>query len=141
MKDRNELKKEVAGRLREIRKKLGIKQLEISSRLDTGRANYSRVENGESFPNLNILYTLCTEFEICLNWLIAGSGSMIIRREEKNDLERPLDKIDAEVELLIEEMNRSPRLYHLVMELYYRDKAEQKFAANRIASVRHEILQ
>ena len=68
--------KAIGQRLRKTRKSLGLTQFEIVKNLNFHRANYSRIENGQVMPNLQLLLMLSREYRISLDWLITGGGFM-----------------------------------------------------------------
>ncbi len=77
-----DLTKEIGRKIWKVRKALGYTQTELVSYFDIGRANYSRIENGEVWPNPTVLHTLRTKFDVSLDWLIADIGKMFIRETE-----------------------------------------------------------
>ncbi|MGE5342093.1 MAG: helix-turn-helix domain-containing protein [Candidatus Omnitrophota bacterium] len=115
MENRAELRKTIAARLKTIRRERDMTQDQFVSAFDIGRANYSRCETGEIFPNCLVLYQLCTEFDISLNWLIGDVGPMHINDLPERDQDREREE---DIELLIRHLDRIPVLYHRVMALF-----------------------
>jgi transcriptional regulator with XRE-family HTH domain len=127
MDEKDQLKKDVAVRLRQVRRSMSLTQGEISDHFDTGRANYSRNEKGETFPNPVLLYTLCTRFGISLDWLIAGKGPRT--REEKRKMEEPpADSlvVNSEIKEMVTLMTRVPFLLHELLARFYHFKFDYK---------------
>ncbi|MCP5103730.1 MAG: helix-turn-helix transcriptional regulator [bacterium] len=73
---KQELKQKIGKKLRKFREYLGLTQAEMVDSFDIGRANYSRIEKGEVFPNVVILHTLKNQFSVSLDWLIGDEGTM-----------------------------------------------------------------
>jgi transcriptional regulator with XRE-family HTH domain len=81
-KKRNEeLRKSIAGRLREIRKTLGLTQAELAEKLNISKPTYVRYEAGEIFPSLFVIVGLKEFFNINLNWLVTEVGEMFVDKE------------------------------------------------------------
>jgi transcriptional regulator with XRE-family HTH domain len=92
------LKKEIGTKILEIRKTLHYTQEQMVRSFDCGRANYSRIEKGEVFPNPTILKVLREQYRVSLHWLICNEGKMIKPGEGKDFLaiKSSPDSIEAE---------------------------------------------
>lgn len=125
---KNELKKEIGAKLRQLRKRLGLTQAEMVSHFNVGRANYSRIEKGEVFPNVAILFTLKKEFNVSLDWLIGGEGEMLTLTEEEARKKR-LHWSDSskEIDELFYHIEKVPMVKHAVLGFFleYRSKNSQ----------------
>lgn len=67
---------EMKERLKELRTTLGLKQREITERLEISIAQYSAWESGkEKLPRAR-LYQLCNEYGVRREWLETGEGEM-----------------------------------------------------------------
>ncbi len=119
---KEKLKKDIGIKLRNFRKSLRLTQAEMVSNFDIGRANYSRIEKGEVFPNVTILHKLKTNFNLSLNWLIGDE-------QETNDDQllqgqKPKKKIidfvegNSEIEELLQNMERIPMIKHAVLGFF-----------------------
>ena len=137
MNSKKELRKAIGLRLKEIRNALSFTQEMMAKTLETGRPNYTRIEIGDTFLNHIILHKLATEFNISLDWLICGRGSMFISRGEEIDMEkqggmqsRDQDQsgkpTNPEIVELLEYMGQIPFLYHDVMEFFYKFRIKHK---------------
>lgn len=124
---KSELKKTIGLRLKEIRKALSFTQEAMARTLKTGRPNYTRIEIGDTFLNHYFLYKLSSEFNISIDWLICGIGSMFIDSKNNSNPEgKNGHTMDPETEELVEHMEQIPLLHHEVMELFYKFKFENK---------------
>lgn len=66
--------------LKKVRQKLGLSQKELSTKIGIQQAQYSRYEVGTS-PSTEVLEKLVKEFNINVNYLLTGEGSMFITPE------------------------------------------------------------
>lgn len=137
MNSKKELRKAIALRLKEIRKALSFTQEVMARILETGRPNYTRIEIGDTFLNHVILHKLATEFNVSMDWLICGRGSMFIQKREDRNGEkkgnaqsREQDQLEKpknpEITVLLDYMEQIPFLYHDVMEFFYKFKINHK---------------
>ena len=67
--------------LRVTRQKVGLSQKELAEKIGIQQTQYSRYENGTSKPSTDILEKLVKEFNINVNYLLTGEGSMFITPE------------------------------------------------------------
>ena len=66
--------------LKKVRQKLGLSQKEIAEKIGIQQAQYSRYEVSTS-PSTEILEKLVKVFNINVNYLLTGEGSMFITPE------------------------------------------------------------
>ncbi len=106
----------IGGRMRKIRKLTRLTQREFSSSFTFGRANLSRIEDGEVFPNLPALAVMYKQLKISLPWLILGEGDMYRSEEIVANASSPTD---PEMIALIDLSERVPPFKHLILWQYY----------------------
>lgn len=70
-------------RLKEIRKRLGLKQDDVAKYLNISAATYSRYENGIHEPDIETLIKLADFFNVSIDYLL-GREESAIERLEKN---------------------------------------------------------
>lgn len=73
-------------RMKQVRKTLGMNQMEFSRALGVTNAHISKLEKGGCRPSKLLITAICKEFGINKEWLEKGEGEMIIEhadREEK----------------------------------------------------------
>jgi transcriptional regulator with XRE-family HTH domain len=68
--------KEADKRLKELRKKLDIKQGEFAKRIGLKQGSYSDVENGKEVLTQRNIKLICLEFGVSDEWLRNGQGPM-----------------------------------------------------------------
>lgn len=110
-------------KMRKFRKSLGLTQAEIVAHFDIGRANYSRIEKGEVFPNAAILYTLKTKFNVSLDWLIGDDGAMSpdeANGSKKSDTVSCIDEVND----LLHHMDTLPIIKHAVLTFFLEYKVK-----------------
>lgn len=112
-----ELKKEIGVRIRGVRKSLGYTQDRMVEHFDCGRANYSRIEKGEVFPNPAMLRALNHEFKVSLHWLVCGKGEML--EHENQYKEFNLGGADGgEIKDLLTYLENVPMVRHAVLSYF-----------------------
>jgi transcriptional regulator with XRE-family HTH domain len=123
---KEQLRRDMGKRMRKIRKTMGFTQDKMASYFDVGRANYSRIEKGEIFPNPTVLNILKTKFNISLDWLVADKGKMF--QMEKVEETRDLDfgEHTEEIKDLLYHMESIPMVRHTVLGFYFDYKEKNK---------------
>jgi transcriptional regulator with XRE-family HTH domain len=119
-----EHKIEVGRRIRQFRTQLGKSQIEMSQYLDVGRANFSRIEGGDIYPNLSILKTFQDLFKLNLNWVINNKEEMILRETSPDAIN--FGKYDPEIRELLLHMEKVPFLKHAILSEFQLYKAKNK---------------
>ncbi len=126
METKEKLKKEIGARLRRIRKKLGFTQEEMVAFLDIGRANYSRIEKGEVFPNPTIFDVLYFRFNVNLEWLVCNEASMFRRDGAGDGGFNELVECSGEVKELLFHIENVPMLRHAILGFFLEYKEKNK---------------
>ena len=70
--------KAIGQRVRKVRVSHGLTQNEICENFSIGRANYSRIEKGEIFPNYDILRFFHLKWGINIHWILLDIGTPVI---------------------------------------------------------------
>ena len=121
----SEFKSEFADRLIKIREALDLTVTNMASELKVNRINYVKNENNKSLPRVYTLFMLGTRFNVSLNWLILGIGSMFLPGEvEAKPLESKPAPLSADAEELLEHMDKIPLLRHEILAQFQRFKEE-----------------
>jgi transcriptional regulator with XRE-family HTH domain len=123
------LKKEIGKRLREVRKDLGFTQDQMVDYFDCGRANYSRIEKGEVFPNPTMLEVLNLRFNVSLHWLVCNKGEMKQAQPEITQPEagNPGEGVPSgEVRELVFFVENVPMIKHAVLGFFLEYMEENK---------------
>jgi len=113
------LKKEIGAKIRQVRKRLGYTQDRMVDFFDCGRANYSRIEKGEVFPNPAMLNVFNSRFNVSLHWLVCGKGEMLEHEEKRVDMPSPDRGSDAaEIKDLLDYVESVPMVKHAVLSYF-----------------------
>ncbi len=139
-----ELKKAIGRRIRRVRKSRGLTQAEMVAHFGCGRANYSRIEKGEVFPNPTILRVLNERFCVSLRWLICDAGEML----EEQGASKPVLGLDLpagdqeDIHDMLACMGAVPMVRHAMLGYFMEYKAKNgKIIAPLIAGPAREAIQ
>ncbi len=68
-------------RFKEIRQALNMPQDKFGEKIGLSKSGVSAVENDKTFVSIEILRTLFIDYDVNLNYLIVGSGSIFNSKE------------------------------------------------------------
>lgn len=80
---------QLGDRVKEIRKALGLTQIEFGKRISASGATISTTESGKTTPDNQTLNLICREFGVNLDYLLHGTGPTFAPKEAT-----ALDRID-----------------------------------------------
>lgn len=63
---------EVGNRLTELRKSMGLTQMEVAQKLGINRSSLTRYENGERIPKANELVELSQLYKVTVDYILLG---------------------------------------------------------------------
>lgn len=72
-------------RIKQVRNELHLKQEDFAKRFGFSRAFLSAVEKDKSKLSVDNLIKLLTEFNVSINFILAGIGDVFIKRESEED--------------------------------------------------------
>ena len=87
-------------RFKNVRKILNKSQDELALDLGITKQAISNIENSKCMPSLTILSKLLVDFDININYLIAGIGEIFVKKDKTYKSLR--NSLLKEVELLLE---------------------------------------
>ncbi|HLP59053.1 MAG TPA: helix-turn-helix transcriptional regulator [Candidatus Deferrimicrobium sp.] len=126
--DKNRLLKEIGYRLKSVRTALNYSRGEMGAYFGISMTGYTKNENGMTVPGIGALYKLGSAFNISLDWLICGKGTMISKGQgtlaEKLGVKETL--ILDDVKDLLQHMERIPRLRYEILGQFHKFKEENK---------------
>lgn len=70
--------KDICIRMRELRKELGLSQVEFSKNLGVTNAHISKIERGGTIPSDALIKLISKEYQVNENWLKMGEEPMFI---------------------------------------------------------------
>jgi transcriptional regulator with XRE-family HTH domain len=83
--------KTVYERIKEIRARLGLSQVEFSKRIFLSKSFYGDIEIGKKKLNDRIIFIVSKQFNVNEDWIRTGKGEMFIDRPPDIRLEKLLD--------------------------------------------------
>lgn len=84
----------------EIRKHFFQNQSEMATAFNISKQTISDYERGRTFPKTDILEKLATEYNVNLNWLIAGQGNMLLSDNDKVNNNDIINQLQSQVTAL-----------------------------------------
>jgi transcriptional regulator with XRE-family HTH domain len=70
--------KAVYERIKEIRTRMGLSQVEFSERIFVSKSFYGDIEIGKKKVNDRIIFIVCKQFNVNEDWVRTGKGEMFI---------------------------------------------------------------
>lgn len=123
---KKKLKKDIGKRLKEFRKSLKLSQERFAAKIFMNRTTYRSHEHGQNYLNVELLYALRTDFNVSLDWLICGTGSMLLENEASLKSGAEKFEMNDEVKELMNLMREIPFVEHSVMCFFQKFKIENK---------------
>lgn len=84
----------------EIRKHFFQNQSEMATAFNISKQTISDYERGRTFPKTDILEKLATEYNVNLNWLIAGQGNMLLSDDDKINSNELIQQLQGRIKEL-----------------------------------------
>lgn len=116
------MRQEIGKRLRLIRERLGITQAEVGEKLGIQSQHVSKYERGETVPTWENLIKLTEIYDVNINWLLTGKGSMFlsmvnysIQGEKALHAVRDLEP-DSKIDEIIIELQNDSDLKNLIYD-------------------------
>jgi transcriptional regulator with XRE-family HTH domain len=111
-------------RLKEIEKNLNVKKKFIAEKAGINVHFYYSVSMGRQPISFDLLFKICTTYNISPNWLIFGEGEMFRQNNEPPPLVDP--EVEKENKILSEADKEIKKIYINMMEhMMLLDKSEQ----------------
>ncbi|MCP5102528.1 MAG: helix-turn-helix transcriptional regulator [bacterium] len=111
--DKN-LKKNIGLRIKHTRLELDLTQEELSEMLGCHRSLIGHFETAKTPPSLNLQHLLSSKYNVSIDWIIRGTGSMFIIDAQHED----------DVQEMLSDFSKSAALKHRMLGDYFsiRDK-------------------
>jgi transcriptional regulator with XRE-family HTH domain len=106
------MKKIIGERFKDFRKKIGKTQKELAQEAEMSQANIAKIENGEIFPNLEILISLYSKYNLNIHWIISGKGDSMLRGQ------KDYGEYNDDMEELLFYLNNSPRVRYAILKYF-----------------------
>lgn len=72
----------IGNRFKQIRKLLSKSQEQLATELDVTKQAISNIETCKSFPSIQLLYKLCHDYDVNINYLLTGNGEIFVIKEK-----------------------------------------------------------
>lgn len=94
----------IAKRLKEFKSIMHLTSLEVSKELDISVRTFGSYERDEALPGSKFYYMLINKYNVNVNWLISGIGTMFINQNlpYNND---SISQLQAEIKFSNNDMN------------------------------------
>ncbi len=92
-------KSDIGKRIRHVRNMLGLKMKELSTIINVSCSYISEVESGKYRPSIDLLSGLLQNFNINVNWIVSGEGSIYNHQCEQHNLRIVIKNGNLEQEL------------------------------------------
>jgi transcriptional regulator with XRE-family HTH domain len=103
------MKKAIGLRFKQFREFINKSQSKLAQELQVRQVVISEIETGKTFPGLNVQHYLYIQYNLNLNWLVRGSGEMIVSPAKKFK--------NADLHQLLSQIDKNDPMYEKVVEL------------------------
>ncbi|MCC8438572.1 helix-turn-helix domain-containing protein [Brevibacillus sp. M2.1A] len=79
--------KTLGERVKFVRKKHDMTQVNFAKSLGISQANLSEIESGKSTPSIEVLVSLVVQYKVNLHWLILSEEMLYTKEIEKDEVE------------------------------------------------------
>lgn len=118
--------KDIGARIKDIRKRLRILQLEMALTLNSANTYLSDIETGKGNPGHAFFFKLAKLYNVNLNYLFLGKGDMFLNNTTPNDTDDRYCPIITSLEDISWYMERSPLFRHQVLGFASRFRYENE---------------
>ncbi len=117
---------QVGSRLREARLKLKMTQKQLGKELGINASAVAKYENGICFLNTKMLNIIATKYNVSIDYLVSGRGTLFYEDKDNLDFNRIKNIIDEDKELeeLFSMVSSMPLARHSVLSYFQRFKLE-----------------
>lgn len=116
--------KNVAKKIKDLRKSQKITQEEMSRLLEIGRSAYSKIENGKNEILSRHIVKISEIFNVSTDWLLKGEDINNQSKQEGPDF-NALGKYKEVVFLMVSDMIEDEYLLHSMCRFYFQCKARE----------------
>lgn len=84
---------QIGNRVKKVRLQKGISQEQFGELIGIKKAAVSKIENGENSLSKSNLISICRQFNINKDWLLYGTGDMLIPQSKENEIRNFFENI------------------------------------------------
>ena len=119
---------EVGLRLKELRRKLNMTQAQLGEKLEIKATTLAKHENGICFPTGKMLNILASQYNVSMDYLLCGRGTLFYEDKDNSDSNRLKNLIgeDKELEELFSLVSKMSWVRHAVLSYFQRFKLENR---------------
>lgn len=136
---RGPAKEKIAARLREVREHLRFSQKKMGGHFDMKENAYGKTETGYSAPSLKLLYMLATGFDVSLDWLVCGRGTMFYGTPEGKETSAKTEReeLNQEIDEMLELIEKLPLARHLILGYFQKFKVDYSDVIQKEPAKKH----
>ena len=122
------MSKEVGLRLKELRQRLNMTQVQWGEKLGISGSAVAKHENGVTFPTVKMLNILSSQYNVSMDYLLCGRGTLFHENKDTSDSNRlkNIIKGDIELEELFSQVSSKSWVRHAVLSFFQRFKLENR---------------
>ena len=119
---------EVGSRLKEIRQRLKMTQAQLGEKLGVNGSAVAKHENGITFPTGKMLNILASQYNVSMDYLVCGRGTLFYEDKDTPDSDRYKNVIigDKEMEELFSLVSSISWVRYAVLSYFQRFKLEHR---------------
>ena len=119
---------EIGLRLKDIRQKLKMTQQQLGDKLGINGSAVGKYENGISFPTGKMLDLLASQYNVSMDYLLCGRGTLFYDDEDTPDWSRSGNMVegDKELEELFSLVTSMSWVRHAVVGYFQRFRLEHR---------------
>jgi len=119
---------EVGSRLKEIRQRLKMTQVQLGEKLGINGSAVAKYENGICFPNGKMLDILATQYNVSMDYLLCGRGTLFHENKDNSNSNRLKNMVEGDIELeeLFSLVSSKSWVRHAVLSFFQRFKLENR---------------
>lgn len=122
-------KKDVGERFKAFRLFMEKKQTAIANDAGISQSSITRIEGGELYPSVELLFALHSNYKLNVHWMLTGEKEMFVTDEKLTREELICKCFDMDKQLvleMIETMEKSPMVKHSVLGFFTQFKYRNK---------------
>jgi transcriptional regulator with XRE-family HTH domain len=127
--------KNVAKKIKDLRKSQKITQEEMARLLEIGRSAYEKIENGKNEVLSRHIVKISEIFNVSTDWLLKGEKINTQSKQEGPDF-NALGKYKEVVLLMVSDMIEDEYLLHSMCRFYFQCKAREYIDEEEKAGIR-----
>ena len=115
-------------RLREIRQRLKMTQEQLGKKLGVNASAVAKYEYEVTFPNIKMLNILASQYNVSMDYLVSGRGTLFYEDKDTPDSDRYKNIIDGdkEMEELFSLVSSISWVRYAVLSYFQRFKLEHR---------------